>query len=51
LPDFADVPPPGRPIQAGKPILTLFSRSLQIEDCLTNLKQIAQDLDRRLFDN
>jgi predicted ATP-grasp superfamily ATP-dependent carboligase len=51
LSEFADVPPPQRAIQPGKPILTFFSRSLQAGDCLNNLRQIAQDLDRQLYDN
>ncbi len=49
LPDFADVPPAGRFIPAGKPILTLFCRSTTTEECLKGLKQIARDLDRRLY--
>jgi predicted ATP-grasp superfamily ATP-dependent carboligase len=51
FPDFADVPPPHRPIQRGKPILTFFSRSLGADDCLNHLKQIGQDLDRRVYGN
>jgi predicted ATP-grasp superfamily ATP-dependent carboligase len=49
LPDSADIPPVGRFIPAGKPILTLFCRSSTTEECLKSLKQIARDLDHRFY--
>jgi predicted ATP-grasp superfamily ATP-dependent carboligase len=48
MPDFADIPAPGQNIQAGRPILTFFSRSESVDGCMDNLKHIARDLDHNL---
>lgn len=48
LPDFADIPSSGQVIEAGKPILTFFSRSASVEGCIDNLKQIGRELDHCL---
>jgi predicted ATP-grasp superfamily ATP-dependent carboligase len=49
LPDFADIPAPGEPIQAGWPVLTFFARAATEDACLRTLQQIATSLDRWLF--
>jgi predicted ATP-grasp superfamily ATP-dependent carboligase len=49
MPTFADIPPPGAPVEAGKPILTLLRRAPTEEDGLDELRRLAADLDRRLF--
>ncbi len=49
MPAFADIPSAGQLIEAGKPILTFFSRSGSVSGCLDNLKQIARDLDQYLW--
>jgi predicted ATP-grasp superfamily ATP-dependent carboligase len=48
MPVFADISTPGLAIEAGRPILTIFSRSKSVEGCIDNLKQIARDLDQCL---
>jgi predicted ATP-grasp superfamily ATP-dependent carboligase len=48
LPAFADIPRPGEPIKAGRPILTFFARGGSVADCTESLHQIARDLDRWL---
>jgi uncharacterized protein len=45
LPAFADVPHPGTPIKAGRPVLTLFARAASIPDCLHALRRAASDMD------
>ncbi len=45
MPAFADIPAAGQPIQAGKPILTFFSRADSESGCEDLLRQIAADLD------
>jgi predicted ATP-grasp superfamily ATP-dependent carboligase len=49
LPAFADIPPAGTVIEAGRAILTLFGRARTADECLAELRQTAADLDRRLF--
>jgi predicted ATP-grasp superfamily ATP-dependent carboligase len=49
LPSFADIPIPGTVIEAGRPVLTLFRRAATVDDCLSELRRQAADLDRRLF--
>jgi predicted ATP-grasp superfamily ATP-dependent carboligase len=49
LPAFADIPPAGQAIDAGRPILTLFARAGSVAACLDELRRIAADLDHGLF--
>ncbi|HXG12734.1 MAG TPA: ATP-grasp domain-containing protein [Gemmataceae bacterium] len=49
MPEFADIPPAGQPIRAGRPILTFFARADTPAGCCDTLEQIAKDLDRWLF--
>jgi predicted ATP-grasp superfamily ATP-dependent carboligase len=49
LPDFADIPHPGEPIRTGQPILSFFATADTLDACVDRLRQIALDLDRRLF--
>ena len=49
MPAFADIPPAGQRIEAGKPILTIFARAADIEGCLETLRRVARDLDAVLF--
>ena len=49
LPVFADIPPAGQRIAAGRPILTLFARGDLPEACLGSLQRTAADLDQWLF--
>jgi predicted ATP-grasp superfamily ATP-dependent carboligase len=48
-PAFADVPPAGQRIAAGRPVLTFFARAATEADCLARLRATAADLDSRLF--
>jgi predicted ATP-grasp superfamily ATP-dependent carboligase len=48
LPPFADIPHAGQRISARHPILTMFARAASIAECVDQLRQIAQDLDRWL---
>jgi predicted ATP-grasp superfamily ATP-dependent carboligase len=48
-PAFADIPPAGQLIRAGRPILTLFARSHSHDPCLADLRRTAADLDHWLF--
>jgi predicted ATP-grasp superfamily ATP-dependent carboligase len=48
-PAFADIPPAGQQIGAGRPILTLFAREDTPKSCLDSLQRTAADLDRWLF--
>jgi predicted ATP-grasp superfamily ATP-dependent carboligase len=48
-PGFADVPPAGQCIQAGRPVLTFFAQGESEAACLARLREIAADLDCRLF--
>jgi predicted ATP-grasp superfamily ATP-dependent carboligase len=49
MPDFADIPPAGQVIEAGRPILSFFARAGSVAECLEALRRIAADLDARLF--
>jgi hypothetical protein len=49
LPAFADVPDPGTPVAAGRPVLTLLCSALTAPECVAELRRRASDLDRRLF--
>jgi predicted ATP-grasp superfamily ATP-dependent carboligase len=48
-PAFADLPPAGQRIEAGRPVLTFFARGSSAPACLEELKQIAAALDQRLW--
>jgi predicted ATP-grasp superfamily ATP-dependent carboligase len=48
-PQFADIPHPGEPVRAGQPVLTFFASAGTLGACVDRLRQIALDLDRRLF--
>jgi predicted ATP-grasp superfamily ATP-dependent carboligase len=48
-PAFVDVPHAGERIEAGRPVLTFFARAGSAAACRDALRQIASDLDRRLF--
>jgi predicted ATP-grasp superfamily ATP-dependent carboligase len=50
MPDFADIPHAGDHIDARRPILTFFTRAATEAACLEQLKGIAADLDRWLFE-
>jgi hypothetical protein len=49
MPDFADIPESGQAIEAGRPVLTFFRRSLSVRECIHNLQQTARDLDQCLW--
>jgi predicted ATP-grasp superfamily ATP-dependent carboligase len=49
MPAFADIPPAGQVIEAGRPVLTFFARAGGVTECLEALRRIAADLDARLF--
>jgi uncharacterized protein len=49
MPLFADIPQADEPIQAARPILTLFARSESAEDCLGKLRQTAAELHGWLY--
>jgi predicted ATP-grasp superfamily ATP-dependent carboligase len=49
IPPFADIPAVGTVIPRGKPILTFFATARAVEECEERLRQIACNLDRRLF--
>jgi predicted ATP-grasp superfamily ATP-dependent carboligase len=46
MPDFADIPEPGRIIKAGAPILTFFAQSTTMSGCVDALKERAPTLTR-----
>jgi predicted ATP-grasp superfamily ATP-dependent carboligase len=48
-PGFADIPPAGQRIEAGRPVLTIFAQGESEAGCLARLREIAADLDCRLF--
>jgi predicted ATP-grasp superfamily ATP-dependent carboligase len=50
LPTFADIPAAGELIEAGKPILTFFAAADSCSNCEDMLRQIADTLDRWLFE-
>lgn len=45
---FADIPPPGSIIEAGQPVVTLFTTADDPEACRRQLKATAAELDRLL---
>jgi hypothetical protein len=49
MPALADIPKPGEPIRAGRPVLTLFARGGSVAGCTDELHRKAADLDRWLF--
>jgi predicted ATP-grasp superfamily ATP-dependent carboligase len=49
LPDYADIPLPGTPIEPGQPILTLFVRGDSEAECYSRLRQKAAMLDELLL--
>lgn len=49
VPDYADIPNPGTPIEAGQPILTLFAAGDSEAACLVELRQRAEMLDCMLY--
>jgi predicted ATP-grasp superfamily ATP-dependent carboligase len=49
MPAFADIPDPGTPVTAGRPILTLLCRAPTAGRCIAELRGRASDLDRNLF--
>ena len=51
VPAFADIPPAGQHIEAGRPILTFFARADSVSACLEQLKRTAADLDRCFWKN
>jgi predicted ATP-grasp superfamily ATP-dependent carboligase len=46
MPSFADIPPAGQRIEAGRPILSFFARAESVAACLDQLREMAADLDR-----
>jgi predicted ATP-grasp superfamily ATP-dependent carboligase len=50
MPAFADIPAAGQHIPAGRPILTCFARAGSPSACEGELRRIAADLDRWLFE-
>jgi predicted ATP-grasp superfamily ATP-dependent carboligase len=46
---FADIPHPGTPIKAGRPVLTFFARAGAPNACLDSLRRTAGELDHLLF--
>jgi predicted ATP-grasp superfamily ATP-dependent carboligase len=46
LPNFADIPDPGEPIEAGSPVLTFFASGTTVDKCRRCLQSQAADLDR-----
>jgi predicted ATP-grasp superfamily ATP-dependent carboligase len=49
VPAFADIPPAGQRIEAGRPILTFFARGDSLTACERQLRETAADLDRLLY--
>jgi hypothetical protein len=47
-PDFADIPDPGTPVEAGHPVLTILTEGKNEADCLRQLKTRATELDHLL---
>jgi predicted ATP-grasp superfamily ATP-dependent carboligase len=48
-PEFADIPEAGQRIEAGQPVLTLFTRAAEIPSCLEALRRAVDALDPLLF--
>jgi predicted ATP-grasp superfamily ATP-dependent carboligase len=51
VPAFADLPSAGQVIKAGRPILTLFSKSESLDTCFVELRSRAEEIDRWLRNN
>jgi predicted ATP-grasp superfamily ATP-dependent carboligase len=49
LPAFADIPPAGQQIRAGRPILTLFASGSSLAACQAGLQRTVADLDHWLL--
>jgi hypothetical protein len=49
MPDLADIPQAGARIEAGRPVLTFFTRGSSVDECVQGLRQAAAGLDRALF--
>jgi uncharacterized protein len=49
MPAFADIPPAGQRIEAGKPILTCFAGAADVDGCLERLRRVARDINAVLF--
>ncbi len=49
MPTFADIPDPGTPIAAGRPVLTMLCHAATEAACVAELRRRASDLDRTLF--
>jgi predicted ATP-grasp superfamily ATP-dependent carboligase len=49
MPGFADLPYPESPIEAGRPVLTLFARAGTLAECEERLRRSAAELDRWLY--
>jgi predicted ATP-grasp superfamily ATP-dependent carboligase len=48
VPSIADIPPPGQEIARGQPICTLFASASSEEECLAELIQRAERIERTL---
>jgi predicted ATP-grasp superfamily ATP-dependent carboligase len=48
LPAFADIPPAGSPLRAGRPILSFFAQAASMPECEGQLRATAAELDRWL---
>jgi predicted ATP-grasp superfamily ATP-dependent carboligase len=46
---YADIPAAGEQVRAGRPVLTFFARADSPAACEAKLREVADDLDRRLF--
>jgi predicted ATP-grasp superfamily ATP-dependent carboligase len=49
LPLAADIPRPGTPLRAGRPILTLFAQASSVDECLLALKEKAAEVEKLLY--
>jgi predicted ATP-grasp superfamily ATP-dependent carboligase len=47
-PAFADIPPAGQRIAAGRPVMTVFAAADTMDQCQRRLQTIARELDERL---
>jgi hypothetical protein len=47
-PAFADIPPPGEQVAAGRPVLTIFAVGDSVDDCERRLRATAAELDAYL---
>jgi uncharacterized protein len=46
MPEYADIPSVGTPIESGQPVLTTLVRASSLEECREAIKQRAAELDR-----